>query len=347
MINLVEIDVKNLQAWLQGHPNVKEDPNGGYLLYFSDRRGMLSPAGPANGTPLGIKVGEYGFEDVINEGDPNGKPNSATMPTPEPGEDTSGDGLLQTYGGTNLGLGFSTGGGAITPDEKVGTLSGGTSGCAATRKNWVSGARHGVRLINGTLGNLPLRKTASPDPNNTQAFTLASENPVYVSGNFNANDAGVGDPHGSAAIIADAVTLLSNAWTDDNSFANPVSAAGRPAASGNFRVAILAGKNMNFPWAAVSGAPASDFGTDGGLQNFLRLLENWTGQALGYRGSLVSLYYSNYATGVFKCCNTVYKAPVRNFSFDTDFQNFALLPPGTPNFEDVVNVGFRQIFDRR
>src|SRR5438477_7692989 len=200
---------------------------------------MLSPTGPANGTPLGIKVGEYGFEDVINEGDPNGKPNSTAIPTPEPGEDVSGDGLLQTYGGTNLGLGFRTGGGAITPDEKVGTLSGGASGCAATRKNWVSGARHGVRLINGTLGNLPLRKTPSPDPNNTQAFTLASENPVYISGNFNANNAaGFGDPHGSAAVIADAVTLLSQGWSDDgNGFANPTGPGGRPASSSNFRLA--------------------------------------------------------------------------------------------------------------
>ena len=109
---------------------------------------------------------------------------------------------------------------------------------------------------------------------------------------------------------------------------------------------------MNFPWAAVAGVVSSDFGTDGGMHNFLRLLENWGHapngqQTLGYRGSLVSLFYSQYATGVFKCCQSVYQAPIRSFSFDTDFQNFALLPPGTPNFEDVVNVGFRQIFDRR
>ena len=214
---------------------------------------------------------------------------------------------------------------------------------------------------------------ASPDPNNTGSFTVASENPVYVMGNYNANDAGFGNPHASAAVIADAVTLLSRNWNDLYSFdatsstygspTNPGSSSppvspptsgnpGRPAKSSNFRLAVCAGKNQNFSRASVAGTPSSDFGTDGGMNNFLRLLENWGSppngqQTLGYRGSLVSLYYSNYATGVFKCCNTVYKAPVRNFSFDTDFQNFALLPPGTPNFEDVVNVGFRQIFDRR
>ncbi|HTC78778.1 MAG TPA: hypothetical protein VK657_09185, partial [Terriglobales bacterium] len=222
-----------------------------------------------------------------------------------------------------------------------------SSACAIAAKNWVSGARHGVRLINGSLGNLPLRKTPSPDPNNTQAFTFASENPVYVSGNFNANNAGFGDPHGSASVIADAVTLLSAAWDDSLSLTNPTAPSLRPAVNGNFRMAICAGKNMNFRRSLVAGTPSSDFGTDGGVQNFLRLLESWNGRTLGYRGSLVSLYYSQYATGVFKCCQSVYQAPNRNFSFDTDFQTFALLPPGTPNFEDVVNVGFRQIFDRR
>src|SRR5207248_3662796 len=69
VINLVEIDVKNLRDWLQAHPNVQSQ-NGGYLLYFSDRRGML--ANPITGT----KTGAYGFEDVINESDPSGTPNA-------------------------------------------------------------------------------------------------------------------------------------------------------------------------------------------------------------------------------------------------------------------------------
>ena len=343
VINLVDIDVKNLQTWLQAHPNVTEDPNGGYLMYFSDRRGML--INPRTGT----KIGEYGFEDVINEasstGTPSAAPAAADGGAPDPGEDVNGNGVLDAYGGTNLGIGFNApAGGGIAPNVSV---PAGSSLCSVASKNWVSGARHGVRLINGSLGNLPLRKTPSPDPNNTQAFTFASENPVYVSGNFNANNAGFGDPHGAASVIADAVTLLSGAWDDSLSLTNPTAPSLRPAVNGNFRMAICAGKNMNFRRSLVAGTPSSDFGTDGGVQNFLRLLESWNGRTLGYRGSLVSLYYSQYATGVFKCCTSVYQAPVRNFSFDTDFQTFALLPPGTPNFEDVVNVGFRQIFDRR
>ena len=50
---------------------------------------------------------------------------------------------------------------------------------------------------------------------------------------------------------------------------------------------------------------------DGGVHNFLRFLEDWNGpasagalQSLYYKGSIVSLYWSYYADGPFKCCNT-------------------------------------------
>ena len=107
-------------------------------------------------------------------------------------------------------------------------------------------------------------------------------------------------------------------------------------------MAVAAGKNVPFPqpsWGA-----AQDFGTDGGLHNFLRYLENWSGQQLYYNGSLVSMYYSEYNTGTFKCCTVVYSPPTRNYSFDTLFLNPANLPPGTPMFQDVVNLSYHQNF---
>ena len=88
---------------------------------------------------------------------------------------------------------------------------------------------------------------------------------------------------------------------------------------------------------------AQDFGTDGGVHNFLRYLENWNGHALNYRGSIVSLYYSREAIGTYKCCTNVYSPPVRNYTFDTDFLTPSLLPPGTPMFRDVNTLTFRQL----
>jgi hypothetical protein len=108
-------------------------------------------------------------------------------------------------------------------------------------------------------------------------------------------------------------------------------------------LAIASGKNINFPQPAFAGVP-QDYGTDGGVHNFLRYLENWGGQSLNYEGSMVSLFYSQYATGVFKCCGTVYSPPTRAYAFDTDFLDLSKLPPGTPKFRDVVNVGFQQVY---
>ncbi len=65
---------------------------------------------------------------------------------------------------------------------------------------------------------------------------------------------------------------------------------------------------MNFPQPAAGNGIQADFGTDGGVHNFLRYIENWGGATLSYRGSLVSLYYSQYATGTLKCCTGLQSA---------------------------------------
>jgi hypothetical protein len=105
-----------------------------------------------------------------------------------------------------------------------------------------------VRLVNGSLGNLPVR----PD-NGLGGFTLASEEPAYILGNYNANAAGFGDPHASSAVMADTVTLLSNNWNDLASLQSPADINGRPAATSFYRVAIATGKNINFPTVGAAG----------------------------------------------------------------------------------------------
>jgi len=187
---------------------------------------------------------------------------------------------------------------------------------------------------------------------------VASENPVYVLGNYNSNstDTVWNSPavdisgHSAAAVIADAVTLLSSNWSDeaslgiggDGTVTNP---GNRNANTNYYRLAIAGGKNINFPQPTAWGA-AQDYGTDGGVHNFLRYLENWNG-TLNYKGSIVSLYYSTYNTGIFKCCTTVYSPPTRNYSFDLDFTSPGGLPPGTPMFKDVESLGYRQLFATR
>jgi hypothetical protein len=326
VLNLVEIDVNNLRLWLTGAigangGTTEFTSQNGYILYVSDRRGMI--ASPT----AGVKNGEYGYEDVINPGSVAGTPDQ----TLNIGEDVNGNGLLDTYSANFLGLGFGVAQPGSLPNKTVSCM-------AVARPNWVSGPRHGIRLVNGNLGNLPVR----PD-NNLGGFTVTAEEPAYILGNYNANAAGFGDPHSEAAVMGDTVTLLSNNWSDLNSFTSPATVAGRVATTSYYRVAIATGKNINFPQPGFAGAP-QDFGTDGGVHNFLRYLENWGGATLNYRGSMVSLFYSQYATGVFKCCGTVYSPPSRKYAFDTDFLDLSKLPPGTPRFRDIVNVGFQQVF---
>ena len=358
IMNAVEINVANLAKWLAGQAPyttgtdagllVNYTRQNGYILYFSDHRGMLPDPNPSNGgnTPAGVMSGESGLEDVVNSGlglgstNPDGALEAATYYTYSP-EDADQNGRLDNWGAANIGNGFGVN--TAAPLNAYATTACNTTGLT----NAVSGARHVLKLVGGGMtagvSYLPRR----PD-NGQGGFTVASENPVYVQGNYNSGPSdpmwGGGSnttPHAAAAIIADTVTLLSNNWNDANSLGNPTNLGGRPATTSYYRVAVAAGKNVPFP---QPGWAAKDFGTDGGLHNFLRYLENWGGQQLFYNGSLVSMYYSEYNTGTFKCCTVVYSPPTRNYSFDTLFLNPANLPPGTPMFQDVVNLSYHQNF---
>ncbi len=361
VMNIAEIDVGNLRKWLTGNmlpagsgTLVDNQTLNGYALYFSDRRGaVLDP----HVLPLPDYTGEYGFEDTINSGVALGTPDNALdpvynwlSPAASP-EDVDQNGFLDDWGAAHVGDAFGVNTNTAPPNPYGTTVAAPRISCMTiARKNQVSGPRHALRLIDGTSGNLPTR------PDGTGGFTVASENPVYILGNYNANTFPfpVASPS-AASVIADAVTLLSNNWQssfgDYASFLDSISmgtatapvTSARNATQSYYRLAIAAGKNVNFT-QPTSFAAASDYGTDGGMHNFLRYLENWGGTNLYYDGSLVSLFYSQYATGVFKCCTVVYGAPYRNYAFDTLFLNPNNLPPATPEFQDVNNVTYRQDF---
>ena len=353
ILTSVEIDVGNLKKWLQGTigtngKSVESASQNGYILYYADHRGMLADPDPA--ATIKVKHGDFGFEDFVNPNSGSGASNNAL----DAGEDVNGDGKLQTYGAGNLGDAFAVANGDPTISLTCSTVG---------RMNRVSGARHAIVIENGTLGNLPINFAAG-----TGGFTVASEEPAYILGNYNANDSSpvpplgkfisLGDPHASSAVIADTVTLLSKNWNNEQSMFNPRTAAGSAtcpgtsslaSAAGNgsgrkacatwYRVAIASGKSIPFPQPSGTG---NDFGTDGGVHNFLRYLEDWGGQTLVYEGSLVSLYFAQNGVGTFKCCGTVYNPPTRVYNFDQDFTDPSKMPPGTPRFIDVANVDMVQ-----
>ena len=199
----------------------------------------------------------------------------------------------------------------------------------------------------GWFRNLILSEHARNDGNDIRGLgvtglTIVSENPVYVEGDWNSFNGGVSNFAGASAgtaVIADAVTLLSNNWNDDVSFNNPYTPGARNRINPTwYRLAIIGGKGAAFPQPA--GTP-TDFGTDGGAHNFLRYLENGDA-AVNYLGATATFFYNRQAVGTYKCCTTVYGAPQRNYNFDINFNNPALLPPNTPVFRDMNSVGFSQ-----
>ncbi len=391
VMNAVEIDVGNLQNWLANSTSgklVNSSAQNGYILYFSDRRGMLLNPNLTPPHPANTKSGDSGLEDTVNSSSTVGTPDGA-LETKMTGqayspEDDNENNALDNWGTQNLGLGFygTTASATQNLNAKIistnpapnpyGTVAatGGDriNSCGTTgRKNWVSGARHVLKLVDGSLGNVPLLSVpvVYNGTNYYGGFTVASENPLYIQGDYNSNAADTVwntppvDKAGmaAAAVIADTVTLLSNNWDDRVSMVgtsgntSPTNLGNRPTTSTYYRVAVAAGKNMTFkyPTAWPEAAGEDDIGTDGGIHNFLHLLENWGsgGVTENYKGSLASLYYSTYNTGFYKCCTAVYGVPNRNFSFDTDFSVPAGLPPGTPMFRDVESLSYRQLLTTR
>ena len=193
VMNAVEIDVGNLKKWLAGTisgsgGSVNYTNENGYVLYFSDRRGMLlnphPPMSPTGG--VSARTGDSGFEDVINPSSSSNTPNG----TLDTAEDVNQNGYLDTFGTANLGLGFwnnsttnlNTSITGSTPDNP---FSRRITSCGTTaRKNWVSGARHVLKLVDGKIGNLPTTpvQVSVNGVSFYGGFTVASENPVYVQG---------------------------------------------------------------------------------------------------------------------------------------------------------------------
>lgn len=365
VMHYIELDIKNLKAWLATHNDTMNTT--GFVVYFSDRRGNKNLGTDGLATPRegadGIlytaddfgaddqETGELGFEDIVNPASAESVSNGVL----DTGEDVNGNGILDTYGGVPRL--YPTATAAYSWGPATGAAGWWAQGAATNlmtaitatqaRSNPAVFFRRALKIVRGGYTgavNLPA--------NGTQGLTVAAENPVYVQGNYNApNAAGTGfgtnpgTDHVSAAVIGDAVTLLSNSFNDIETFMSPHNVSTNRAATTTwYRMAVIAGKGLNFPRPTSNTANDElDFGTDGGAHNFLRYIENWGGQALNYRGSIVSFYTNRQAVGIYKCCDVVYSPPTRGYNFDTDFLTPSLLPPKTPMFRDINVLTFLEL----
>lgn len=225
-------------------------------------------------------------------------------------------------------------------------LPSGISAYPTGTRNWILDATidPSVRVVNGS--QLPNR------------MTVATEWPVYVKGNYNTV------AKQPAALVGDAINVLSNSWQDDQNRpssgvyaacvgdvqpGNPCTAyenwnwSYRGASETTINAAILAGSWPTPCDHEDAGCPGGyqDF-YGGGIENYPRFLENWSGVWYHYKGSLISPFSSQTTHGTWN--GSYYVPPKRDWSFDLDFRNPELLPPGTPNVGVVVRTAFREEF---
>ncbi len=183
----------------------------------------------------------------------------------------------------------------------------------ADMRTIATGYESGVRLVNGT--NLP-----------PQGLTVATASPLYIKGHYNVADFTVGSTNTTgtkpASVAADAVTVLSTDWKDMNSAS---ALASRKAGDTTVNAAILTG--------LVVTTAASD---SGGVENFPRFLEDWNSKTLTYNGSMVCMFYSSIATGLWLGIGPaptgpdIYNPPIRKWAFDQNYNLSDKLPPATP-----------------
>lgn len=157
------------------------------------------------------------------------------------------------------------------------------------------------------------------------AVTFVTDLPAYVQGDFNLHTSTdpMADKWEACAVVADAINLLSNSWVDSQSNSK------RTASNTTFNMVFITG---NVPTNTSTGQYS------GGLENFPRMLENWSGKSLKIKGGLMQLFRSQYATGQWG--NTdYYNPPNRDWSSEERFENLSDFPPLFTNLFPSTNLG--------
>jgi hypothetical protein len=212
------------------------------------------------------------------------------------------------------------------------------------------------------------------------AMNIATDQAIYLQGNFNNNGAAqtakgattliAPDPNRlPAAIMADTISVLSNQCTSTGGNTDPLQVplgqinCGVPSSiplndvSGSTAVnaAFLSNTDRSVGnCAPTAGSSPVTYSCDtsgynnGGLNNYMRMLENWGGSSghyFNYSGSFVSLGTPIEYSGGYLPGGTYYNIPSRNFNFDNNFTMFSRLPPMTPSARYLQQQVFKRTFN--
>jgi hypothetical protein len=148
-------------------------------------------------------------------------------------------------------------------------------------------------------------------------LSVASDATVQVHGDYNTVD------KQPAAVMADQVNLLSNAWNNSKTKGKLPKATAT-----SYNLSVFSGETD------AAGGGSSD--GNGGYHNVLRYHENWSGVTCRIRGSTVIPMISSHFPAWFQGGGHFYNAPNRDFGFDPDLiADEDNLPPFTPLGVDI------------
>ncbi|MBI5059420.1 hypothetical protein HZB60_06530 [candidate division KSB1 bacterium] len=182
---------------------------------------------------------------------------------------------------------------------------------------------NGIMYVSHTNGDRAVVRLKNAATLPVGGLTIVTDRPLYTQGHFNSV------AKKGAALMCDAITLLSPNWNDALS-------------AGTMSARIPTALTVN---ACVMAGHVVTVGTtySGGLENSFRFLENWSGVTVTFRGSIVHLWSSVYNIGSWRYGSPVYNAPRRVWGFDTDLLQPGNWPPGTPRVQTVQRGAWKQI----
>jgi hypothetical protein len=191
-----------------------------------------------------------------------------------------------------------------------------------------------------TSANLPAVRMANGSVLPSAGLSVATPDPIYVLGHYNLNngDTTAGQTNTAntmpAALMGDSLTILSPNWSDSYSLSHESDTTpnGRTPVNTTVNAATLEG-------IVVSTNIAGTKYYSGGVENFLRLLENWSSATtVTYNGSIVVMFPSQFATNRWQSPGVYYNVPTRSWGFDVNFKNQTKLPPLEPQVKALQRV---------
>jgi hypothetical protein len=174
-------------------------------------------------------------------------------------------------------------------------------------------------------------QTLANDWNNFYTRTTFNNNFACRSGDSRFPNCTTGDEWRPANILADAVTLLSGEF-DFKELGYTIGSQQTAKNDTTFNLIIAAGDNPAKP-------TVDNGGLNGGLNNLVRVIENWTSRKIKLNGAFMQVKKSAYATGT-NPPQTLNNPPTRQWSYDVGllFQSpdlfaskLAVTPPEPPD----------------